>query len=229
MTAHEWLSGRRKAGLTQVRAAALLGVSQPYLSQLENGSRVAPEALAEKGAQLFRLPTALPLPVPDKALAAASPDDLQRELAALGYPKFAHVPSAQSFNPAGVVLKAIVQDNLDTRLVEALPWVLSTYVDLNWQWLRDQAKLRDVQNRLGYVVHLARAVAKARGGDGTGAERTLAAWEREIQQSRLAGESTLCRESMPQAERAWLSSNRPEEARYWNLLTSLSPDQLSYA
>lgn len=229
MTAHEWVSGRKKSGLTQVQAVALLGVSQPYLSQLENGSRVAAEPLAKKGAELYQLPTALPLPEPEEAAALASPDQLQKELAALGYPKFAHVPSGDSLNPAGVVFKAIVQDNLDTRLVEALPWVLSTYVDLNWPWLRDQAKLRDVQNRLGYVVQLAKAVAKARGGDGDDSVNTLTAWERDLQQSRLARESTLCRESMPQAERTWLSSHRPEEARYWNLLTSLSSDQLSYA
>ncbi len=37
MTAEQWKTGRCEARLTQVQAAELLGVSQPYLSQLEKG------------------------------------------------------------------------------------------------------------------------------------------------------------------------------------------------
>ena len=41
MTADQWKAGREKAGLTQVEAACSLNVSQPYLSQLETGLRMA--------------------------------------------------------------------------------------------------------------------------------------------------------------------------------------------
>jgi hypothetical protein len=34
MTAEQWATGRSEKGLTQVAAARLLKVSQPYLSQL---------------------------------------------------------------------------------------------------------------------------------------------------------------------------------------------------
>ncbi len=55
---------------------------------------------------------------------------------------------AETSNPAEVVLGAVVQRELDTRLVEALPWVLKMYTDLNWEWLRDRVKLQNAQNRL---------------------------------------------------------------------------------
>jgi hypothetical protein len=60
-----------------------------------------------------------------------------------------------------VVLGAEVKRDPDTRLVEALPWVLSTYTDLNWEWLRDRAKCNNAQNRLGYLVYLAEQTARA--------------------------------------------------------------------
>jgi hypothetical protein len=63
-------------------------------------------------------------------------------------------------NLAEVVLHAVVKPDLDTRLVEALPWVLSAYTDLNWEWLRDRAKWNNAQNRLGYLVHLAEQTAR---------------------------------------------------------------------
>jgi transcriptional regulator with XRE-family HTH domain len=65
MTAGQWKTGREKTGLTQVVAAHSLNVSQPYLSQLETGLRVANADLARKAAKLYELPpTVLPLPDP---------------------------------------------------------------------------------------------------------------------------------------------------------------------
>jgi hypothetical protein len=57
----------------------------------------------------------------------------------------------------------------------------------------------------------------------------LSAVEAKLEHSRLAREDTLCRESMPLAERRWLATNRSLLARHWNLLTGLTVDQLSYA
>lgn len=228
MTAQEWVTGRRNAGLTQVQAASALGLSQPYLSQLETGSRFANAVLTKKAAGLYTLsPTVLPLPKPEEA-EAVGPDSLQKEFAALGYPKFAHLRSNEQHNPAGVVFSAVTQRDLDTRLVEALPWIVSRYVDLDWSWLRDQAKLRNVQNRLGYVVYLAKEVVKSQEGNSHEIQ-LLSAWEQDLEEARLAREDTLCRESMPQAERSWLRTHRPPAAEHWNLLTSLMPEQLSYA
>jgi transcriptional regulator with XRE-family HTH domain len=228
MTAAQWKTGREKAGLTQVVAARALDVSQPYLSQLETGLRVASAGLARKAAKLYDLPpTALPLPEPLQ-VRGVSPDELQRQIASLGYPGFEHVRFKAVSNPVEVVLNALVKPDLDTRLVEALPWVLSAYTDLNWEWLRDRAKWNNAQNRLGYLVHLAEQTARAWPGR-QGAVQVLSRWEQELEEARLAREGTLCRDSMPESERTWLRSNRPEAAVHWSLLTSLTAGQLPYA
>ena len=57
-----------------------------------------------------------------------------------------------------------------------------------------RAKLHDLQNRLGFVVALARQVAERKEQATTAA--TLAAVEQQLEPSRLAREDTLCRESM---------------------------------
>jgi transcriptional regulator with XRE-family HTH domain len=227
MTPQQWVTARREAKMTQVQAASTLDISQPYLSQLEKGKRVAPPDLIQKAMAMYKVsPTALPLPKPEQAT-AVEPDYLEKELAALGYPGFAHVRSEERRNPAEVVYSAVLQSDLDTRLVEALPWVMTQFPDLNWCWLRDNTKLRNAQNRLGYLVHLAIEVAK-KAKNGPDVE-TLSSWERDLEEARLARESTLCRESMPQREREWLRSHRPAAAEHWNLLTSLTSEQLRYA
>ena len=223
MTAEQWKNGRKNAGMTQVIAVRALGVSQPYLSQLEKGLRVSSSDLARRAAKLYKLPAALPLPEPSE-VHRFSPDDLQRKLASLGYPGFEHVRAKAVRNPAEVVLGTILEPDLDTRLVEALPWVLSAYTDLNWEWLRDRAKLHNAQNKLGYLVHLAGQTASD-----LPRRQVLSKWEQELERARLAHEGTLCRDSMPEPERRWLKANRPEAAAHWSLLTSLSVEQLSYA
>jgi transcriptional regulator with XRE-family HTH domain len=226
MTPEQWTMGRDRSGLTQVAAARSLKVSQPYLSQLETGLRAASAPLARKAARLYKLPpTALPLPEPF-VTQSSRPDELQNRLASLGYPGFEHLRAGQTSNPAEVVLGAVIQRDLDTRLVEALPWVLKTYTDLNWEWLRDRVKLQNAQNRLGYLVHLARDVAAR---ELAGASPQLTRWENELEEARLASEGTLCRDSMREPERKWLRANRSAAAAHWSLLTSITAEQLPYA
>jgi hypothetical protein len=105
---------------------------------------------------------------------------------------------------------------------------LSTYTDLNWVWLRDRAKLHNAQNRLGYLVHLAEQTVHAL-PEHRHAVEVLSGWESELEEARLAHEGTLCRDSMPERERTWLRTNRPEAAAHWSLLTSLRAEQLPYA
>jgi len=227
MTAEQWKTGREEAGLTQVGAANALKVSQPYLSQLETGLRVSGAELARRAAKLYALsPTVLPLAEPRSA-EEVHLDDLQRKLASLGYPGFEHVRFKAATNPAEVILVAVLQRHLEARLVEALPWVLGTYPDLNWSWLRDHAKLRNAQNRLGYLVHLARQTVHML-PERERAAAALSRWEEELEEARLAREGTLCRDFMPDAERDWTRKNRPKAAAHWNLLTDLSAGQLWY-
>src|SRR5262249_39113839 len=141
-----------------MEAAGRLGISQPYLSQLEKGERPVTPDLARLAAAVYRLPaTALPIPE-TTAGETTNPDLLSRQLAGLGYPGFAHL-RARKANPAAVILTALQQKDLETRLAEALPWVLLTYPDLDWSWLINQVKLGDAQNRLGFLVAVAKNLA----------------------------------------------------------------------
>ena len=227
MTHEQMRAGRLKVAVTQLDAAKRLGVSQPYLSQLEKGERPIPPELARAAALLYRLPaTVLPILEFVAQGAPADPDRLARQLAGLGYPGFAHLQGTAE-NPAAVLLEALVQDDLDVRLAEALPWVVLTYPDLDWSWLVREVKIRDVQNRLGFVVALARQLAATRPLLRKALE-PISTVANELERSRLAREDTLCRESMTQAEREWLATTRSALARHWNLLTGLSADQLAH-
>ncbi len=229
MTHKQFRDGRLSAGWTQAEAAARLGVSQPYLSQLESGQRALTSKLARAATALYSLPaTVLPMPESLDAALATDPAQLADQLASLGYPGLAHMRAQTKVNPAAVVVAALLQRDLDTRLTEALPWVLVRYPDLDWPWLVRHAKLNDLQNRLGFVTGLARQLAAAHSEFAPALDR-LSDAEQQLERARLAREDTLCRESMPAAERRWLTTNRSGAAKHWNLLTSLSPDQLSHA
>jgi hypothetical protein len=143
-------------------------------------------------------------------------------LAALGYPPFAHLKKTEKLmNPALVVVAALAHADLDVRLVKALPWVLSVFTDLDAGWLAAQSRLLNLQNRLGYLVTLA--------DEGETRTPHLARLLSGLEKSRLAGEGTLCRDSMPKDEREWVRRNRPAAAEHWRLLTTLTREQLHYA
>ena len=226
MTSERLRAGRLKAGLTQVQAARRLGVSQPYLSQLEKGERPVTAELARSAATLYRL-SATALPMPESTPEGTDPERLARQLAGLGYPGFAHLRSLKT-NPAAIVLECLLQTDLEVRLAEALPWVLLTYPDMDWSWLVRHAKLHDVQNRLGFLVALGKDLATTQ-PQFRGALEALASVEEQLERARLAREDTLGRDTMPLAERRWLEESRSPLARHWNLLTGLTADQLSYA
>ncbi len=223
-----WLrEGRRRKGWTQAQAARRLGVSQTYFSLLESGRRPLSHPLARKAQREFDVP-ATALPVESRlTVKTPDPDDLAKALAALGYPGFAYLKSGRRTNPAQLLLTALSASDLEVRLAEGLPWVVWQHPDLNWEWLLPQAKLHDLQNRLGFVVALARAVADRHQDEL--AVKALSQVEARLEPSRLVREDTLCRESMTQAERRWLRTRRPPMAEHWNLLTDLRPEHLAYA
>jgi transcriptional regulator with XRE-family HTH domain len=227
MAPAEMKQGRERVGWTQQAAASKLGVSQPYLSLLEAGNRRVPAELAMKAVELYGTPaTALPL---DESFDPPSSLDVQglaEDLAGLGYPGFSHLHSKRTQNPARVLFHALAQNDLESRFVEALPWVISRYPKLNWEWLVRRAKLYCLQNRLGYVTHLAYQLAERKSDrsamDLLGPPQSL------LEKARLAAEGTLCHDSLSQAERSWLRRVRPPDAAHWNLLTDLQSGQLPY-
>lgn len=213
---------REARGWTQAQVAKRLGVSQGYVSLLESGGRPVPDRLVPRLRRVLALSaTALPA-----GASNLKPDSLPGALAALGYEPFGYL-RGRAYNPADVLLSALRQKDLATRVVEGLPWVALNHLDLDWERLFERAKAHDLQNRLAYVLTLAGDVA-ARRGDVHRATQ-LQGLVSELEPSRLAREDTLCRESMTQAERRVLREQRPPEARHWQLLTSLSLGELSYA
>jgi hypothetical protein len=110
--------------------------------------------------------------------------------------------------------------------VQALPWLVLRYATLDWSWVVQEAKLRDLQNRLGFVVSLARELA-ASGGQERQA-RLLGDLEALLDRSRLAREDTLCQTALPEAERRWLAQHRPTAAAHWNLLTDWTADAIRF-
>jgi hypothetical protein len=104
--------------------------------------------------------------------------------------------------------------------------VLLKHPDLNWEWLVGAAKVNDLQNKLGFVTNVARRLAEKLGKHET--VSLLREQESVLEQSRLVREETFCHDSLTQSERRWLRSNRSNEAKHWNLLTDLSPEQLGH-
>lgn len=208
---------RKARGWTQHDLASRLGVSQPYVSLLERNRRAVPDRLALRLSKALGLaPSTLPLrPVTQAFGSHRAASSLGR----VGYPGFAYLRGGQALNPAEVLVRTLRAENLDARLVEALPWVLAAYPDLDWDWLVREAKLNDLQNRLGLVVTLARELAERRADSRTA--ETLSHWERVLERSRLQREEAF-RESLTDAEREWLRAHRSPEAARWNVLSTLT-------
>src|SRR6266436_5109254 len=107
---------RQNKNWTQQQAARALGVTQAYLSMLEKGRRTVSESFVRKVLKVFDLPpTALPLPSEASGASTPSRHDFTADLAALGYPSFAYVRTKERKNPAGVLLAALNEPDLDAR------------------------------------------------------------------------------------------------------------------
>ena len=228
MTGKDLKLSWEQKGWTQEEAAGRLSVSHPYLSLMEKGARPVSKKSARKAASAFGL-SATTLPV--ETIWETMPQDantLAMDFAVLGYPGFAYLKSKRKKkNPGEVLLSALSAKCLESRVAEALPWLLLHYPDLDWDSLVSAAKARDLQNRLGLVKCVARRVAEKRGEKNK--VELLRKQERVLERSRLFLEDTLCNDSLTRAERRWLETNRPDEAKYWRVLTDLSPEHLSYA
>lgn len=229
MTGEQLLQGRKRKGWSQEQAALRLGVSQPYISLLERGARRTLPVLARKAATAYGL-TAAALPFDRRwdSVRPADENELASQLASLGYPGLSYLkPRRGKKNPAEVLLSALSASDLDSRLVEALPWVVWKFPEMDWEWLTAAAKVHDLQNRLGYLTAVARRLAEQSGEVDKAAQLRLR--EAEMERSRLAREGTLCHDSLTEAERRWLRRHRTAEARRWRLLTDLAVEHLTHA
>jgi transcriptional regulator with XRE-family HTH domain len=229
MTGNDLRLGRVSKRWNQENAASKLGVSQSYLSLMEKGVRRVPDKLARKAVTVFALsPATLRMDTNLESVQPKNENTIAADLASLGYPGFAYLKTKRTKkNPGNVLLSALAARRLETRVAEALPWVLLQYPVLDWDSLISATKLRDLQNKLGFVTSLARRVAEKRGENDTA--ELLRKQERILDRSRLFLEDTFCNDSLTKAERRWLETHRPAEAKHWRVLTDLSPEHLSYA
>jgi len=195
---------RKRNGLTQVEAAALLGVSQPYLSLLEKGARPLTATLRRRMKALHRTDDL-----------DSTDERFRAQLSALGYPGFAHVaPARPKSSPDALLLCVLAMPDADSRVVEALPWLVQRFTDqMDLDWIVRQAKLQNLQNRLGFVLQTAGVETPA-----------LSTAVHELERSRLIEEATLCWDSMPAATREWMRVNRTPLAEHWNVLTGVQPE-----
>jgi hypothetical protein len=123
-------------------------------------------------------------------------------------------------------LDALDRPNLDARVLEGLPWLPMRYPCLDWKWLTREAKLRNRQNRLGFVVALAQRMAEHL--PRPHAAHSLEDVLRELDDARLAKDDTLCQESWPPSQRVHAHQKRTELAAHWNLDTRLSERDLAH-
>ena len=225
VTPSELIQGRKQAGLTQQQAGEHFGISQAYLALLESGRRRIPARLATRAAEFYGLPsTVLPLEEIELPAHKEPSEVLANLLSALGYPGFLYLQAREKRNPAAVLLAALRCPDLEVRVVEALPWLILKWPNLDWPWIVREAKAGELQNRLGFLVNLARRLAAD-----AAVRSQLESVERELERARLVREDTLCQDSATEAERRWLADSRPAEARHWNLLTDFAPAHIRYA
>lgn len=150
-------------------------------------------------------------------------------LGALGYPGFrslfSEIEAEQDHDPAVVLMAAIVCDRQQDPVIEALPWLVLRYENLDWNWLLAEARRRGVQNRLGFVVSL--AVRAGAGSLGMDRLTRLAAVEEELFACRLARQETRWLR-VPPSQRGFIAARRSQEAALWGVPCCLRPEEIRF-
>lgn len=221
---------RERAGWTQVSLAKRLGVTQAYLSLMESGKRRMPPRFVHRLTRLLDLPPTM-LPVTTTSVSRERPTNewFEAHLARLRYPGLAYRKrSGPTRHPEEVLLAGLAFDELEPRLVEALPWLLLHYEGLDLERLANAAKAQNLQNRLGFTVALAREVAERKKEFGR-RQPELHRFEGVLESCRLAREEAFGQGHPNERLLEWLKRERSEAARHWNLLTDLKAEQLPYA
>jgi transcriptional regulator with XRE-family HTH domain len=225
MTPYEFKAARLGKGWNQTESATKLGISQAHLNCLEHGKRRLTPNLVRRATSVYGLsPDALPT---SETFAPEVIDDqrLAEMLAQLQYPGFVYLTTkTPKKNPLEFLLAVLSQHSFDARVAAALPWVALKFAKPN-AWLLENARKCNLQNRLGFVVTLARRVAESRKSQRLS---ELSQLESSLDESRLVKEDFLPRPPRTESEREWLRSNRTEDATHWNLLTRMRPEHLQY-
>jgi hypothetical protein len=146
-------------------------------------------------------------------------------LARLEYPGFRYLATkTHKQNPSEFLLTALSQECLDARVAAALPWVVLKFAKPDL-WLVENARRFNLQNKLGFLVTLARRVAENRNHLRLS---ELSRLEQKLEESRLVKEDFLPRPPRTDSESEWLRANRTPDAAHWNLLTRMRPEHHQY-
>jgi hypothetical protein len=84
----------------------------------------------------------------------------------------------------------------------------------------------NLQNRLGFVVSLARRIANRQSLKSR--SKALLRLEKQLEESRLVKEDAFYRPPRTESEKKWLRQNRSKDAVHWKLLTDMKPAHLQY-
>lgn len=230
MNGQQLLNARLNRRWEQLEAAEKLKVSQPYLSLLEAGKRPVTENLARRAVHVYKLPpTVLPFGQGQKSPRSNEADYLDLHLAALGYHKFSHLKKSKKVkrvNPAFVLITALQKDDLDSRTLEAMPWLIYNFPEMNWSKIIREVKLADGQNRLGFLISL--AYEKSNRTNDEYKKHIFKDLLSSLQKSRLYEEDSFRRESLTKTEKAWLKKNGSKGSRFWRVLTNLTVEHLAF-
>ena len=211
--------------LSQGALARALGVTQAYVSQLESGARPVSRQLVERLGALPDLPGTV-IPAAHEAIDDADAD-LAADAGALGYPAFAAAAARRPRNPAAVIVSILARQQVAPSVMAAVPWLLLAHAEIDAALLVAQVRLRNLQNRLGFLTDLAIELA---GGsfrlDAAHLDK-LRSLRADLESSRLANEGTLAR-VLTSTERQFFEEHRSAAARHWHLLTGLTAAQLPY-
>ena len=115
----------------------------------------------------------------------------------------------------------------EPRLAEAMPWLLLSFSAFDREALVRAARELNVQNRLGFLVALARAVAE-RSPEHAHRLPELRQLESELEPYRLAREDDLGQGLGSERLRQWVRRHRTDAATHWNLLTDFSVEHVPY-
>ena len=233
---------RQDNHLTQVDAATLLGVSQPYLSLLEQGARPFTEALRLRVKASSR----------DVSSNPSVEDRFRKQLGELGYPGFAHLrskfcrPSQESEEPlpngrgsesgsrslAQLASGASTKERVKTRSrvrPDALLLDVLSRADTDARvaealpWLvrscRDQMNYAWLvrQAKLSNLQNRRGFVLQVSMTESPELQKAL----NELGEARLLQEVTLWWASMQRRRARWMRTHRSQMAKQWNILTML--------
>jgi len=155
-------------------------------------------------------------------------DRIKASLGGLGYPGFRYLaPTPLEADPQEVLFEALRADDMDQRVIDALPWVLAHRNDLDLRSLTDQVRSAGIQNRLGFLIEI--TVSAAKRLRCTQVTERLEPFLVVLREVRHPNEDTLAKASMSQVERRRLHRSRPKAARYWRLLNDLNTNEAGKA